>query len=653
MLTGTVPGDLLTDLERAGKIPNPLFEMNFLENELWQNNRWEYFTTFEKDYDGVSKVLVFDGVKMGATISVNGEVIGNVTDQFLRYVFPLYDARTGDDAQPFDYLTVTFDDTIQCDGRWMACTGGWDWAPYTQTSQEGAATFTKGIWKSVYVVKVESAAISHLVPHVFYKGAYPTTPLRDGHHGGFEVVVRVHLYAPREISGNLTVRGSWESDDVHASVSQTIDLPAGETTVNVTLDARDPAAYKLWWPNGLGEQNLYDVVATFIAENDETTTFSPVQTTRRVGFRHFAIVTGNDTDPSYVHNATGADGTSNLGMIFKINGASIFSRGANMIPMEELEGRMRGDAHRRLVQSAADANFNTFRVWGGGMYLPDVFYDACDEAGIMLYHDMMYAQQGHSPKRTATQEREFRHQVRRLSHHPSIVVWDGCNECVVSNDGDTEIYESFVLATVADEDKSRSVWPACPAAGWQSGVDRLTSRPNGKKLQTQYVAKLETHGPYQHGNGWIAANSADYDPSRNGVPTLLSKVSTGVQYPNIFGSEFGSVVMSSFESMTAYLEPEHWGYVTVPKKEHAYDTLFPSLILSIFNDCVLVPFLYLSNDNALTTRTILLGCMAERLTRDALHRVLVRAKMRWRSVTTTAIPSFGDFSAKTRRVQRL
>jgi hypothetical protein len=110
---------------------------------------------------------------------------------------------------------------------------------------------------------------------------------------------------------------------------------------------------------------------------------------------------------------------------------------------------MRADAHRTMVQSAVDANFNTLRVWGGGMFMPDAWYDACDELGVMVYHDMQYAQSGHSPKNTTSQDAELRHQVRRLSHHPSIVMYDGCNECRVVMDTPTAIYATFVMTTVA------------------------------------------------------------------------------------------------------------------------------------------------------------------------------------------------------------
>ena len=116
----------------------------------------------------------------------------------------------------------------------------------------------------------------------------------------------------------------------------------------------------------------------------------------------------------------------------------LYSRGANMVPMEELEGRLTGAAHRILVKSSADAGMNTLRVWGGGIFLPTEFYDACDEYGVMVYHDMAYASNGnggtHGPIATPTQDAELRHQIRRLSHHPAIVIWDGVNEVVVGSD---------------------------------------------------------------------------------------------------------------------------------------------------------------------------------------------------------------------------
>lgn len=314
---------------------------------------------------------------------------------------------------------------------------------------------------------------------------------------------------------------------------------------------------KLWWPSGAGEQHLYNITATFAPTGG-----LPVSTKRRLGFRFFALVTGNDTDPSYVEKAAREEGSGNHGMYWRVNGAIIASKGANMIPMEEMEGWMASAAHVALVKNAMEGRFNTLRVWGGGMFLPDIWYDTCDELGILVYHDMQYAQEGHSPAATTVQELELRHQIRRLSHHASIVIWDGCNECQVIMHTPTSIYATFVLTVVAEEDASRAVWPSCPAKGWVTGVHKLTAMPNGNSLTTVVSGRtIEVHGPYQHGTGFPAMNGASelelFDPL---IPLRLSSdVNVGPQFQNIFASEFGAVVMSSFESMSATLLPEHWG----------------------------------------------------------------------------------------------
>eukprot|EP00463_Aulacantha_scolymantha_P006251 TRINITY_DN783_c1_g1_i1.p1 TRINITY_DN783_c1_g1~~TRINITY_DN783_c1_g1_i1.p1 ORF type:complete len:371 (+),score=60.07 TRINITY_DN783_c1_g1_i1:217-1329(+) len=193
-------------------------------------------------------------------------------------------------------------------------------------------------------------------------------------------------------------------------------------------------------------------------------------------------------------------------------------------------------------------------------FLPEAFYDACDEFGIMVYHDMQYAQGGHSPKVTSTQDAELRHNIRRLSSHPSIVLWDGCNECRVIIGTGTGIYATFVMTVVSQEDKSRSLWPSCPALGWTAGVHKLNALPNGNALLTPKSGKtIETHGPYQHGNGFPAVNGGNnlglFDSL---IPIKISPTQMGPQYQNVFASEFGTVVMSSFESMSPLLKPEHW-----------------------------------------------------------------------------------------------
>jgi beta-mannosidase len=405
-------GDLITDLHRAGVIPDPYLDLTWMErSSLWANRSWTFSTNFSVSSTGgdvaagSSLLLVFDGVKMGATVRVNGHVVGFIRDQFLRYTFNVAQAlpgllQRGRGAVNQLDVTIGAGDVAE-DGRFMACSGGWDWAPYsyTITNSSGAttgpaSTFSKGVWKSVYIVEVPaaSAAITHVTPHTRYSGAYPVSPLEDGAHGGFTVNVTAHMWAPPGGStGSLAVAGSWsgsgESRDAVVS-TETMTLPPGPSIISLQLTAT-AAQIKLWWPAGVGAQPLYNVTATWTATAytstaaATTTAAAAASTTttatRRFGFRVFALVTINDTDAAYVAANASADGTAKHGMFFRVNGAAIYSRGANMVPMEELEGRMDAEAHRILVKSSADAGMNTLRVWGGGVFLPSVFYDACDE----------------------------------------------------------------------------------------------------------------------------------------------------------------------------------------------------------------------------------------------------------------------------------
>lgn len=224
------------------------------------------------------------------------------------------------------------------------------------------------------------------------------------------------------------------------------------------------------------------------------------------GFRTISLVTINETDSTELEEALNhREGSGQHGMYFRVNGAIVMARGANFIPMDQLEGRLSDKAHKIAVQSARAANMNMIRVWGGGMILPQAFYDECDETGILLYHDMMFVDEaGHRPPTDETTKAEIRHVVRSLAAHPSLVVWNACNECEVVMGTETEIYATFVMQTVAEEDDTRSIWPSSPSPhGWKTGVFILDGRPNGNALSTwgpdDFETKVESHGPYKHG----------------------------------------------------------------------------------------------------------------------------------------------------------
>mmetsp|Transcript_31436 Transcript_31436/g.94443 ORF Transcript_31436/g.94443 Transcript_31436/m.94443 type:complete len:1023 (+) Transcript_31436:5048-8116(+) len=583
----TVPGDIITDLQRAGVIRDPYFNTTWRDPafvNVWNSGVWEYSTSFLTPVAGnTDRVLVvFDGIRMGAMIHLNGVFLGNATDQFMRYTFPVELDRRPSTSRAWLYsqgsdkqntLTVSFGASlgISTRGRFTHSTEI-DWAPTMTTkecwgsvSNECLSTFGFGIWKSVYLLPVldSGAAILHLIPHTFYSGGHPTSLLTDESHEGFEIRVSVDLVVTGSspVSGRVSVLGTWPGA---AAVSQTAKLVPGVNTVTVVIPATQSVGARLWQPHGHGDQALYNITATYTPNHG-----APSATTRRLGFRHVALVTINDTDATTRAAANHTSGTGQFTMFFRVNGAAVYARGGNKVPMDLLDGRVTADSTRRLVQSAVEGNMNMLRIWGGGIWEPRAFFDAADEFGLLLYTDMQFtwgfidgSQQDKS---------EIEYQVKRNSHHPSIAMWDGCNEC-----GGGGLYESFVMPTVAAVDQSRPVWPSCPAPGWTNGVHTLNSLPDNTTLRlgsggsprpVPFPFAQEAHGPYtafmKDSVEGIVMPKAQAQQAVGGTndPTA-TPAWTGPGEEGWYRSEFGCVAWSSFESMTAQLPSDQWGMQT-------------------------------------------------------------------------------------------
>ena len=341
-----------------------------------------------------------------------------------------------------------------------------------------------------------------------------------------------------------------------------------------------------------GAQNMYNVTASFEPSGATAEVAAAgVTANRRVGFRVAYLTTGNDTNSSWVaaHKNGNGNAVPAHTIMFRINGAPMSMRGANMIPMETMEGRYVPGMHRALVKSAAAANMNLLRIWGGGVYIYEEFSDACDEEGVMIYEDMMYGTDGIMPGATATadQEKELRYQIRRQAHHPAIIGWCGCNEC-----GGAGAYTDFVMTTVASEDNSRVIRSSSPFGLYSSGVNTITGLPNGQKLVdiklvpeashgSPWPAGAEQHGPYQHGGIFPAINSGG---SMITSPPLVVGVqpghAVGPAEPGYAKTETGCSSLSSFESMSATLKPTEYGLHTDPFHERNYPG--DPLILSYF-----------------------------------------------------------------------
>ena len=339
VLPAVVPGDLITDLQRSGLVGDPYYELNFFNSSVWHLRSWSYRTTFELHRTappfprGSALTLILEGVKMGAVVVVNGVELRNATNQFLRYEIPLPGDIVRHDAP--NVLQLRFVRGMELDGRFMACSGGWDWAPRTETWHGQASSFSKGVVGSVLLAfsEVHVPRITHVTPLIHYRGEPPTARLADGQHSGFDVRVRIHLNAAAPTAATIRVQPSWAGGGV--SAVRNITLSAGDSTHTVELSV-EATAVRLWWPVGLmGEQALYELLVTVTAippdsGGGDAPAPAAVSARRRIGFRTVALVTYNDSDPKQRAAAAHASGSGQHGMLFRVNGVALWTRGANV-----------------------------------------------------------------------------------------------------------------------------------------------------------------------------------------------------------------------------------------------------------------------------------------------------------------------------------
>ena len=225
------------------------------------------------------------------------------------------------------------------------------------TRQSKLAAYTRGLWKSVYLLDVDWMAIRHTTVHVHYTGPFPTSPLQPGAHSPFLLNVTLHLSAPQAADVDVSVTGDWRNATTHSTHCA---VPAGNSTCSLGFLV-DATQIELWWPNGRGAQPLYNVT---VAVQSSGVGQAPLHVSRRVGFRVFHVVTGNDTNAEWraAHASDNGSAPEQMGLRYRVNGEAVFSRGANFIPIDLLEGRYNPATLRRAVLSARDAGMNILRV---------------------------------------------------------------------------------------------------------------------------------------------------------------------------------------------------------------------------------------------------------------------------------------------------
>ena len=491
VIDATVPGCVHTDLLRAGLIRDP-YEHG-AEHELqWIGLcDWRYACRFTPDagvMDHERIDLVFDGIDTVAEVSLNGVEIGRSINMHHPHRF---DVRGVLEAGEENELVVLFRSPVRwAEGqrgrlgdlpyvngpagpfgfiRKMACNFGWDW---------GAALATCGIWKGVRVEAWSGARIENVRANL----AGP-----DGDHAIIDVAFDLHRTdLQQEFGINIQLRDP-SGGGVRTGLQPT--RQAGTTyEAKLRLEEEPP---RLWWPRGYSEQPLYEVVVTLFDEQHQ----ERCSVVRRIGLRTVELDTSPE-DPAKPQ----AEGER---FALRVNGIEVWCKGANWIPDDcFLDRACEPGRVRERIGQAVDSGMNMLRVWGGGIYETEEFYDICDELGVMVWQDFPFACAAYpeeEPFRSSV-ETEAKHNVARLSSHPSLVIWNGCNENIwgyfgwgwASQIGDRTwgggYYFDLLPKICSELDPSRPYWPGSPYSGQWNRDEPLSSRdPNSERWGNKHV----------------------------------------------------------------------------------------------------------------------------------------------------------------------
>lgn len=521
-LPATVPGTVHQDLLAAGRIPDPFVGLHEREVQWVGERDWLYRCAFELPPDlpgSDTAALCCDGLDTVATVWLNDREVLRGDNMFVplrAVVTPLL--RPGRNE-----IRILFESALRVGqgreaehGRMAAWNGdpsrvyvrkaqyhwGWDWGP---------CLLTAGPWRPVRLeIYRRRIAGLHCPGRVAPDLGGATIPMSAELDLGGAEATRGDLRLRLELRGP-------EGERVDEAL-----LPVEGAAVRHTFAVERP---RLWWPRGYGEQPLYRVAATL-----EEGGVALDRRELRVGLRHLRLA----QEP-----LAGAPGR---GFVFVCNGVPVFCGGANWIPADSFLPRVTPERYRALVQQAADANMAMLRVWGGGVYEHDAFYDACDELGLLVWQDFMFAC-GTYPAYPAFQESvraEAEAAVRRLRHHPCLALWCGNNE-------DYQVAESI-----------RAYDPA-----FQGGLaaSPFPGRALYERLLPEVCARLDPDRPYWPGSPYGGERTVN-DPTvgdRHVWDVWHGSMAEYGQYARFAGrfvSEFGMQALPDPATIEAFAPPE-------------------------------------------------------------------------------------------------
>uniref|UniRef100_UPI00404AC76C beta-mannosidase n=1 Tax=Fulvivirga sp. TaxID=1931237 RepID=UPI00404AC76C len=617
----TVPGTVHTDLINLGKIEDPFYRLNEHNLQWIDKEDWEYETSFDVSEATLSDQNVeldFAGLDTYASVYLNDSLILQTDNMFRNYAVevkrllkagenklrvllesPIKKGIEKYDATPFQ-IPVSDNDLskigkvegekkVSVFTRKAGYHFGWDWGPRLVTS---------GIWRPITL----RSWSNHKIEDLFIQQN--------------SLDKKASLNAFIEVSSTETEDAKVEIT-VNNNIVKTIDakIDKGQNTLNIPFEIENP---ELWWPNGMGEQVLYNVEAK-VTSNSYTDSKS-----HKIGLRTIELVRQPDS--------IGAS------FYFKVNGHPVFMKGANYIPQDVFLTRAKEPQYKHILSSAKEANMNMIRVWGGGIYENEEFYKLCDEMGLLVWQDFMFAC-AMFPGDEAFLEnvrQEAIDNVKRLRNHTSIALWCGNNENLSAWENwgwkenvtkeqskevaDTiwkaydDVFHKILPEVVTKYDNSRAYWPSSPGSDF------------GEK---------ESHEKGDAHYWMVWWGKEPFDNYNKAIPRFMS--------------EYGFQSFPSFESVQKYTTPEDHDIYSEVMKSHQRSSIGNNTIEEYMLRHYKKPkdfesFLYVSQ--LLQSHAIKVGIEAHRRNRDrCMGSLYWQINDCWPVASWSSIDYFGQWKA--------
>ncbi len=393
-----VPGNIYSDLIDNKLIEDPFIGENEKKVQWVSDSTWLYTTSFKASPEILNKeniTLNFEGLDTYASVLLNDHPLISTNNAFRTYNIPIknwikekntlkirFDPTKIHEQKAKQQLDYTLPEGNRVFTRKAQFQYGWDWGPVLNTS---------GIWKKVYLKAWDHTSIDNVY---LKKERYSEDQAR--------FIAVVTLTSPP----TKTIKIQVETDQKVFHLETSKGKSKHQFEIPVVIE--HPT---FWWPHNMGNPHLYDVKISLFNNNKLID-----KTSLKHGIRNISLITDKDSIGQSFY--------------FNVNGVAVYMKGANYIPQHSLQNKVFKKDYEELLEDVVNANMNMLRVWGGGIYEHDIFYDLCDEKGILVWQDFMFACAMYPGDKAYLNnvQKEAEDQLKRLRNHPSIVLWCGNNE---------------------------------------------------------------------------------------------------------------------------------------------------------------------------------------------------------------------------------